>query len=162
MLLHGSRISLARLKSIKQETVGKSDPINHMITPYHLNAPTLNNLHSILAEGAEVNLERPRSPSIAPTPSSYIKSPVIQRPLDLAIVTARDSYTEEPTRKGPTLSKPLGQERSGLLSLFHYRLQNQNSSNLLDSLWSSLFKPPRCPHIKQFNGIGLKSRRSNN
>ncbi|KAI7949769.1 hypothetical protein MJO28_008590 [Puccinia striiformis f. sp. tritici] len=91
-----------------------------MITPYHLNAPTLNNLHSILAEGAEVNLERPRSPSIAPTPSSYIKSPVIQRPLDLAIVTGEETpTTEEPTRKGPTLSKPLGQERSGLLSLLY-------------------------------------------
>ncbi|POW03256.1 hypothetical protein PSHT_11783 [Puccinia striiformis] len=115
-----SDLKSARLKSIKQETVGKSDPINHMITPYHLNAPTLNNLHSILAEGAEVNLERPRSPSIAPTPSSYIKSPVIQRPLDLAIVTGEETpTTEEPTRKGPTLSKPLGQERSGLLSLLY-------------------------------------------
>ncbi|KAI7951295.1 hypothetical protein MJO28_006979 [Puccinia striiformis f. sp. tritici] len=76
---------LARLKSIKQKTVGKSDP--NMITPYHLNTPTPNNLQSILTNAAEVNLERPRSPSIAPTPPSYIKSPVIQRPLDLTIVT---------------------------------------------------------------------------
>ncbi|KAA1071365.1 hypothetical protein PGT21_005141 [Puccinia graminis f. sp. tritici] len=93
---------VARLKTIKQKTSRQAKPTYRPTPPYSLNPQTPDNFHSILTSVSEVSsegiteeeLHRFRSSSIAPTPPSYIKSPteehsVVQRPVDLAIVTDR-------------------------------------------------------------------------
>ncbi|OAV90575.1 hypothetical protein PTTG_06180 [Puccinia triticina 1-1 BBBD Race 1] len=91
---------VARLKSIKQKTICKgANTTVYRPGPYSLSP---NNFHSILrtvseadSEGAsDADSEPPRSPSIAPTPPHFIKSPidenaVMNKPIDLAIVTHR-------------------------------------------------------------------------
>ncbi|PLW58272.1 hypothetical protein PCANC_00857 [Puccinia coronata f. sp. avenae] len=86
---------VARFKSIKPKIIHKSKSINR-IDPLTSSIQNANEFeHSVTAVAeADSDDSQPRSPSIVPTPPNYIKNSsdenkMIQKPLDLAIVTDR-------------------------------------------------------------------------